>query len=630
MRKAILILFLVCGCVIYFWLNKNQDKNTNLQIDPIAEQQEQYPTSNKTTGEVFVNREADKRSEGKAISAGTSSIDNNNIADKSNTSKVKEKQGFENGRAGVSSSTDNNTEYQVPKSNFEYLRPVSKQPEQVTQNNSTTKSSEKKSGGLLSNLFNGKDNSSNNPVKDNRDNHKLNKLFQQTTIPSQYFTIGGEKESLLQSRMGTRISIPSNCFIQKDGREVEGKIDIELKEFFTTPSLLLANLPTVSEFDRLISDGVLYINATVNGKPLKMKYGKSIYVEMPTPKRDGKMWIYYGEHDKNGNLKWVAHSRQLNKLIPVPLESLRFEEANLPDDLYKELTDKKYENTLVATREFEERLFYIQHFCDVHGKRIRPILEYYFRNLNSNMADIDHKLHRYFKSLIEVEPYQEGEYVKELNAMSERFKNYYEEILDRPADLTAYRQGLNETEVFTLLTAQVGKKKAGELLQLYKVQQGFVHQRSDNANRKPYDPEDNTSKNTFFVYQTGWINIDRHHNGQGPKTNLTVKVMGQKHRQPDLSVYLVFKDYRMILPLSQVNDETFSINWIPKDEEAYLLALGYKDKQPYIDLTEIVTGQNNVEHLSMRTTTLDMLNFQISQIRHVSPENAIGGGRTMP
>ena len=50
------------------------------------------------------------------------------------------------------------------------------------------------------------------------------------------------------------------------------------------------------------------------------------------------------------------------------------------------------------------------------------------------------------------------------------------------------------------------------------------------------------------------------------------------------------------------------------NEKAYIVGLGYKNNQPYIDISDIDTGKTDNINLSLRATTFDMLKYQISQL----------------
>jgi len=451
--------------------------------------------------------------------------------------------------------------------------------------------------------------------QDKKHLHPLDALFQATSVPSQFFTINSANENVLYGESGIMVNIPKACFVDKKGRKVKGDLSIEMKELLSLSDLLLSNVPTVSLTDFLQTKSVVYLAAkTIDGTILDVAPSKQIYIEMPTEKRKDKTWLCHGNYDEKGDLIWTTAKEQINELIPFPLAELKFDKAGLTEELYQKLTNPKYENTIIATREFEERLLYLQANKHVHGNRIAPILDFYFKNINASMLEIDYKLHRYFNKLLKVEPYQAGEYVKEIKAIAKRFKMYYDEKRAKP--LPFYKtEGIDmraSDALKQLERSGLSTTEAQSLLQMYQFREAIIFERNNNDYFANYDAHKPIPRNTFYTGKTGWLTINERPNHHKYRRNLKVNFTNKADEGLAKSVFMVFKEIKTVIPAKyDAEEDVYHFSDLPNRESAYLIGLGQKNEQPYIDIVEMVVGKTKQTSLSLRGTTHEMLSYEL-------------------
>ncbi len=83
------------------------------------------------------------------------------------------------------------------------------------------------------------------------------------------------KDTVIIGKLGTAILIPKDLF----DNYTNGKITLELKEFYSKEDIILNGLSTITDKDELLeSSGMLYINFTEEGKQLNIKEGKKYEV----------------------------------------------------------------------------------------------------------------------------------------------------------------------------------------------------------------------------------------------------------------------------------------------------------------------------------------------------------------
>lgn len=301
--------------------------------------------------------------------------------------------------------------------------------------------------------------------------HHANDPFKNGMVKSEFFEIGTDSTAIVESYDGIRIVFPKNCLVDKSGKPVHCSAKIEIAAALDFTSMALSNLMPVSDGKQLITDGMMFWNATCDGAQLGVDPDNPVYIEIPTHKKIPGMQIWHGTRDENGNMNWTDPQATENFLTAVDIFTLDFlpngfataVEQNMPFGNYteatKELTDslyfslsggvfqltgndfaetnlnepyyniqkevvngaytrasylteratadtviqhestkrppeidpamiraiqsEKFQNTLIATREFEERLQTIFKTCN------NAVLEVYVKHLDKNLWELD-------------------------------------------------------------------------------------------------------------------------------------------------------------------------------------------------------------------------------------------------
>jgi hypothetical protein len=128
------------------------------------------------------------------------------------------------------------------------------------------------------------------------------------------YTVSAAESSLLKYNSGSLIRIPSNAFVDKAGRPVEGKVDIKYREFHDPADFFMSGIPmtydsagTQFHFE---SAGMLEILAFKDDKPVFINPEKHIVVEMASEQTEDKYNIYQFD-SLSGNWKFIYKDRAL-------------------------------------------------------------------------------------------------------------------------------------------------------------------------------------------------------------------------------------------------------------------------------------------------------------------------------
>ncbi|MDC9722478.1 MAG: hypothetical protein PSN34_06855 [Urechidicola sp.] len=499
-------------------------------------------------------------------------------------------------------------------------------------------------------------------------------LFNNTIVKSQFFDINPKKDTIVIGQQGTKIVIPENAFLDSDGNIVSENIEFELSEAFKIEDMILSNLTTSSNGKLLETDGMIFTNATSSGKNLTINKKSPLYIEIPTQKRKSNMMLYDGVRDSLGNMNWINPKKFEQYLIPIDLELLDF----LPDgfktvaknylDYYQLNSDKKdidslyynlplkgktpylfienlgggitgegtygvnpssietikskeFNNTFIATKEFEERLNFIHKTCENY------ILDLYINNLKKNLWEIDSLVIESYKE--QLVPEIDSMYWKrnyggyEIDVMLydtigyvdfwfvKKFREFKNQRLTNVEHKNPYINQLKEFYNKQLLKNQ---KRADKLCKI------AITKENESAIRKEYNSikkerEKVTMQSYGFVQdEFGWKNIDR---GTVPKTwnYQQIEIIIENDLQFDqVHTYVLYEDIKSMVKLSSINKRIFTINEdfgsalpVGKNSKIHAVSIAYKEDLTYYSSKSITTNleNNSINNLSLELSKID-------------------------
>lgn len=276
----------------------------------------------------------------------------------------------------------------------------------------------------------------------------------------------------------------------------------------------------------------------------------------------------------------------------------------------KVINSDKYQNTLIATREFETRLQMIFQTCNT------DVLEIYINGLEKNLWELDSTA-----------------MVKMGNdELASTFETFYKQKLTNvengkvyAALLQGYYQGkLKEVEK-QLETAR--SKVERELKQKNEVAAKVATEYKELLfKRETYRME----RYGFEWSSTGWINIDV---GVTPKKDwwapleVNVENAGVCDR---VYTYVVFKPMKSIYRLNTDNNQLFYVGnsvdrkmIMPKDENAVVICIGYVGETPYFGSETLVCGKDTVLNITIKEASLKKIKRKLRKYDDYAQENRI-------
>jgi hypothetical protein len=123
--------------------------------------------------------------------------------------------------------------------------------------------------------------------------------------PFATFTIeANQNDTLLQYSSGSKINIPASAFVDKTGKPVKGKVDIQYREMHDHVDMFVAGVPQVADQHKTAqAAAALQIQGYQNGEPVYINTEKSLQVELhtvlPADLPTEKLAVYAYSADKN-------------------------------------------------------------------------------------------------------------------------------------------------------------------------------------------------------------------------------------------------------------------------------------------------------------------------------------------
>lgn len=151
------------------------------------------------------------------------------------------------------------------------------------------------------------------PVLPPPDVKNSNQLAALATNAHNTFSIKNHRDTVLKGKNGIALFVPKDCFANNGPAS---KINIEMQEYTTAADFFFSGLTTTSNGSLLQSGGTVYINATSNGKNVKLKAGQNITVAFPTAKPIPNMQTFYGEKNAAGSINWQPTGSYASNTMP--------------------------------------------------------------------------------------------------------------------------------------------------------------------------------------------------------------------------------------------------------------------------------------------------------------------------
>ncbi|MCA4898713.1 MAG: hypothetical protein ACK514_01300 [Bacteroidota bacterium] len=409
------------------------------------------------------------------------------------------------------------------------------------------------------------------------------------------------KDNVIKGKNGTIIHIPANSLIGENGVPISSQTTVELKEHYSIVDFVTSNLQTVHNSDILQTQGMIYFAAkTTNGTIVKIDKSKPLRIEFPINERINEAKIFTGKRDDNGYLNWDSISEPSKYLIPYPIRVIsRNEFPTECPNFYGITTDttrdgyfnyygdlSKFENTLLATREFKDRY---------NVACWKEIVDIYANNIDKNLWEIDELVVKHF-----------------IQDSTERV-NY--QINWRPPGIKGGPRTKAQDEAHEWLVNSA-KESGHRMITVFK---SFASQKltTIDPTKRLADTTVAEMTKAFIAYDAlefGWVNVDYFFND--PKS-VDIKLIAKANETVPI-INLIIPNRNVILSGISKDDNTYyftknenGYNKLPKGEKGIIIAIAIKDNKLHFAEKEITIGQNETEVIELKPTTAETIKTRL-------------------
>ncbi|WP_282051142.1 hypothetical protein [Maribacter aquivivus] len=276
----------------------------------------------------------------------------------------------------------------------------------------------------------------------------------------------------------------------------------------------------------------------------------------------------------------------------------------------KAIKNNQFQNTLIATKQFEERLKVMFKICR------SDIIDIYAQNLDKNLWEID----SIAASLLDDNVYQEDfekfasqkwTKIKVPNKNLLLLKSYYENRLQ------LVKNELTEQRNKAVKANNEQTKKAKELVNNYKK----LLNKREAYRMTGYG---------FELTDTGWINIDK---GTIPKnweySPLDFLVTNENTFDRAYG-YVLYTSIKSLYRLKTNDSKTFYVGYetqremiMPKDEKAIGILLAYKNDQTFLDVINFQTNTDSILKFDLQEYPEREIKKTLAQFETSKQENSI-------
>jgi len=429
----------------------------------------------------------------------------------------------------------------------------------------------------------------------------INSIYKKLQKNPQVFKVSVSKDTVITCKEGTKLTIPSNCFITKSGKEVTGTVQLKTEEFYTKSDILLAGLTTLSDGKLLESGGMLNLLAYAGGEEVLLKQGKSIRIEMPANQKQEGMQLFNGVKDKDGKVNWVLAERR--KIIKkekkdtaivftkayneVVNETIRIENAKK-----EELVSKKNDYPWAEYARKTDKYTIYKFSFYIFSNGTTQMINFFKQGKLIRFAEVSFSQPVTGKCRYGYYETSKIDFSKSLNIEI----NNKSRDLKEPRPITIHINNLN----YVAESLKVFPYKLEATIELGP--SGYEVKRADIEERITANQQVSGEELSFYIFNTpklGYINCDRFYGDPAPR--VAFKVAGGK----DSEVKLLFTDLNSYMSSFDSASANYFKN-VPINKKITVVAIKVVDNTPYLAVKESNTSEKQVQLDYEKVTTAEL------------------------
>ena len=422
----------------------------------------------------------------------------------------------------------------------------------------------------------------------------------------QIFSFQASKDTTIICKEGTSIRIKANSFIsEKTGKEISGKVQIEVKEYYNISDIILSNLSTTSGNKILETGGMLHITATAENENCMIKKGRNLEIGFPYSGKKDDMTLFNGEW-ANDKMEWKQ--ADTIKYVKEKIEVVQRSEP---------------ENAFVVVEEMPE----------FPGGEL-GFRRYIIQNARYTYSAIKNRIEGKVIVTFVVDKFGQTNNIQIVSGLETTLDKVAVYLVSKmPAWKPARQRGIAVSCKYTIPIKFTFKNSefTDEEIRQSKILEEKIKDlkydpgtRSYITNNEALDEklekrikEDNlqeasiidVDRYVFSVSQLGWINCDRFDNDKNPKTDFSILI----DEQDKTIVNLIFHRIKAIVP-GRIESNRIIFKNVPLGEKITIVALKIVNCKLFLAVKETEITDNEETILDFQPVTMKWLKKEIEKL----------------
>lgn len=383
-----------------------------------------------------------------------------------------------------------------------------------------------------------------------------------------------------------------------------------LEDYLMTVDIFALNFYP-PDFEQTVDKNMPFRKHTIADKILKdsLYYSLSVWEEpsyLPAPNLD-QLSIYGVPEEYE-----LSSTSQGDDAILIKMEQARRQKKCCIDPIsIKAIKNNRFQNTLLATREFEARLQWIFRTCE------QDVLEIYVKNLDKNLWELDEMAYQYLQ--------------KNKHDLAKQFKQFAEQKLGKVKNGGEYAIALRafyEKEMKNIEN-ELEKIKANANEEIAK-QNEIVAQKTKEYNQLLVRQETHRMQAYGFIMtEVGWVNIDVPF-GQIEKKwqygTLNVKLTNEQ-KFDRVHFYIIYESIEALYGLQSNDSKTFTVNngqtEMPNKQQANVIGIAYQKEKVFFVIQSFITLKDTELNVSLLESTNEKIEKELKKYKNYKEENNI-------
>jgi hypothetical protein len=424
----------------------------------------------------------------------------------------------------------------------------------------------------------------------------------------QTFEINPTEETILTGDKGTAVYIPADAFQFANGTTPTGKVNVELKECYSLTDMIAENMNTTSGHRILETGGMIYFNATAEGKRLSVKDGKAYVIGFPKDSQTKEMDLFYDFALNDTSNTWVPDYEmyEVNAMQAASADTTTSEgdEAlaiEYPIEMTDDLYDYGFSNSLTTATFYDLKL---------KGEGI-TIIDYINNPSNADSTTALKFSENDWRVNFELNIDENG-VMNNFRVTDDEYTKYNDRAIQigldflksaPEFDIASYDQEIRHDWNYSL--GIMGSRRLNK--ERFKAK--FRNQFSEYKD-KAIQQLDKTALDYYMFSATkmGWINCDRFWDiDEEEKIDFIVKTQTPN----DTKVQIVFKDIKSIMTGTYKNGKLVFKN-VPQGRQIKVIGISYSNGKPTMGVAETTIDQNGFELTAFKEFSLDDLEKELN------------------